>query len=118
MLWYKEHDAISEQDIKKFESMTDLRNTLGHDMFNKLIEGLPENIIDVYFEMIGLFEKITKWWIKEIEIPINPNITPEEYDTINWDEVTSANLEFIKIMTDIAFTGNEEYLEILKKTNQ
>ncbi|MEG1824899.1 MAG: hypothetical protein RR501_08985 [Cloacibacillus sp.] len=113
LLWYNEHGAISEQDIKQFKKMTDLRNALGHDMLNKIFDGLPENILDVYFEMIELFTKITRWWINEIEIPISGNFTLDEYNTIACDDVTSVNLEFIKIMTDVAFTGNEKYLESL-----
>ena len=115
LLWYKEHGAISDQDIERFKTMTDLRNVLGHELLGKLLEGLPENILDVYFDMIALFEKITKWWIREIEMPTDPTITPEQYDEIAWEGVTSVALEFIKMMTDIAFTGNEEYLEQLKK---
>lgn len=118
LLWYKEQDAIAEQDIEKFKEMTDMRNMLGHDLFNRVIEGLPENIYENYIEMIELFEKITKWWIKEIEIPTSSEIKPEQYDAINWDEVTSVNLEFIKIMTDIVFTGNEEYSEYFKQAKQ
>lgn len=115
LLWYKEHGAISNQDIEKFKTMTDLRNVLSHELLGKLLEGLPENILDVYFDMIALFEKITKWWIMEIEVPTSPDFTPEQYDEIAWEGVTSVALEFIKMMTDIAFTGNEEYLEQLRK---
>ncbi len=114
LLWYKEHGAISDQDIDNFKVMTDLRNILGHELLGKLLEGLPENILDVYFDMIALFEKITKWWIMEIEVPTSPDFTPEQYDEIAWEGVTSVALEFIKMMTDIAFTGNEAYLEQLK----
>jgi hypothetical protein len=115
LLWYKEHGAISNQDIEKFKTMTDLRNVLSHELLGKLLEGLPENILDVYFDMIALFEKITKWWIMEIEVPTSPDFTPEQYDEMDWDDVSSVALEFIKMMTDIAFTGNEEYLEQLRK---
>lgn len=114
LLWYKELGAISNQDIEKFKTMTDLRNVLSHELLGKLLEGLPENILDVYFDMIALFEKITKWWIMEIEVPTSPDFTPEQYDEIAWEGVTSVALEFIKMMTDIAFTGNEAYLEQLK----
>lgn len=118
LLWYQENGAISEQDVENFKKMTDLRNVFGHDLLNKMFEGFTEKLYDTYFEMIELFEKITKWWIKEIEIPTNPDISSEQYDAIKWDEVTSVNLEFIKIMTDIAFTGNEKYLEYLKQAKQ
>lgn len=118
LLWYQENGAITEKDIEKFKQMTDLRNTLSHDLLTKMLDGLPDSIYDVYFDMINLFEQITKWWIREIEIPTNPDISMEQYNDIDWDAITSVNLEFIKIMTDIAFTGNEKYLELLRQTKK
>ena len=76
-----------------------------------LIEGFPESINELYAKMINLFSKIEKKWIIEIEIPINPPNIP--YDDIDWNGITSMNIEFTKIMTDIAFTGNEEYLNLI-----
>ena len=63
--------------------------------------------------MINLFSKIEKKWIIEIEIPINPpNVL---YDDIDLNEIISMNIEFIKIMTDIAFTANDEYLKLINE---
>ena len=115
LLWLKDHGAISETERIRFKCMTDRRDELGHNMFNAIYDGLPTDMLDIYFEMITLFTKITKWWIKEIELPTSGEYTVDQYDKIDWNEVTSANLEFITMMTDIAFTGNEEYLKTLQE---
>nr|WP_321501783.1 hypothetical protein [uncultured Dethiosulfovibrio sp.] len=115
LLWYKEHGAISEKEVKSFKIMTEMRNTLSHELLNKIFQGLPENIYDIYFDMTTLLEKITKWWVMEIEIPTDPNILPEQYKNIKWDEISSLDLCLIKTMTDIVFMGNEKYLKTLNE---
>lgn len=80
-------------------------------MNRMLIDGFSEEIYKLYAEMINLFSKIERKWIIDIEIPINPPDIP--YEDINWDGITSINLGFIKIMTDIAFTGNDKYLKLV-----
>ncbi len=112
--WFKENGAITEDDIENFKKITSMRNSLVHEMSNKLFEGLSNDVFELYIVMIELFEKITKWWIKEIEIPISGDFTVEQYENILWDEVTSVKLEFLKIMFDIAVNNNEEYYKILK----
>ena len=115
LLWLVEAGAIAEKDREKFKELTNMRNLLSHDMTKMLFEGFPNNIYELYIDMIELFEKITKWWIAEIELPTNPDITSKQYDSIDLDGVTSVNLEFIRIMTDIALTGTDKYLKMLDK---
>lgn len=118
LLWLKRHGAITDNDIKDFKAITNMRNILAHDMTNKLFEGLPEKAYELYISMLDMFAKITKWWIKEIELPTNPDISPEQYDSISWGEVTSVNLEFIKIMAEVALTDTPKYYDIFFAAKQ
>ena len=112
LLWLRESEAITIEDENKFEELTNMRNKLAHEMSKMLLEGFPEIIYELYVDMINLFNKIEKWWVIEIEIPINPpDIPPED---ICWDEITSLNIEFIKIMSEIAFTDSDKYMEMIK----
>lgn len=114
LLWLKEEGAITEQDRLLFIKLTDKRNEFTHNMSTLIFEGLEISVIDLLTDMITLYEKIEKWWIKEIEIPTNPELTPEQYDTIDWDEIESMNIVMLKIMADIAINNNAEYLKIFK----
>lgn len=114
LLWLKKEGAITEQDRLLFIKLTDKRNEFTHNMSTLIFEGLETSVIDLLTDMITLYEKIEKWWIKEIEIPTNPDITPEQYDTIDWDEIESMNIVMLKIMADIAINNNAEYLKIFK----
>lgn len=87
--------------IKKITNKT---NDLAHNMSTELFYGLGSEIIELFTDMIKLFEKIEKWWIREIEIPISGDFITEEYDHIDWDGVTSLNLEMLKIMLILQLT--------------
>lgn len=112
LLWLRESGAITYEDENKFEELTNIRNELAHEMSKMLLEGFPEVIYDLYADMIKLFNKIERWWIIEVEMTINPPDIPPE--NINWDGITSVNIEFIKIMSEIAFTDNDKYMKIIK----
>lgn len=111
LLWLKESGAITEQDVLLFKRITDKRNELTHNMTTVIFEGLDIKDLDLYLEMISLYEKIEMWWIKEIEVPTNPDISPEQYDSIDWSGVKSMKLEMLKVMADIAINENSEYLK-------
>jgi len=112
--WFKEHEVINDKDIATFKKITNLRNEFAHNTLNVLITGLPDKSKELFEQMISLFEKITRWWIQEIEIPINSEMTEKEYNDLYLDEVTSLNIVFLKMMSDIAQNNTEEYLELYK----
>lgn len=116
LFWLKESNVITTDDENKFLELTTMRNKLAHEMSKMLLDGFPENIYELYSDMIILFNKIEKWWIIEVEIPINPPNIPLK--DICWDEITSLNIEFIKIMSDIAFTENDKYMQLVREYNE
>ena len=112
ILWLKESGAITNADETKFEELTNMRNNLAHEMSQMLFDGFPDNIYQLYVDMIELFEKIEKWWVIEVEMAINSTDIP--YKNIDWNNITSVNIQFIKIMSQIAFTNTNEYKNIVE----
>lgn len=110
--WLKENKFLTETEETQFTKFTDKRNQLAHEMKSMLLEGFSEEIYELYADMIKLFTKIEQKWIIDIEMTINPPDIPEE--DILWEGITSINLEFIRIMTEIAFTGNDKYMHMVK----
>ena len=66
--------------------------------------------------MLEIYNKIDKWWINEIEIPIIGNDIPEDY---NGNEMCGAQAMILSIINSIVL-GNKgaEYKEILDKLNE
>ena len=61
----------------------------------------------------GQYNKLDKWWINEIEIPISENDIPEDYDR---DNVCGGQALMLSIINEIVF-GNvgDKYKELLNE---
>ena len=116
LIWLQDMEAIDNNDIQKFEKIKTFRNKLAHEMLD-FIANLPEDdLLELFNDMINLLTKIGRWWIVNVEIPINP-----DYDgqNINEDEITPGINITLQLLFDIAL-GNEEeakkyYDEFIKK---
>jgi hypothetical protein len=76
--WLKEMHAIDDADIAAFERVKKLRNELAHELTGILFQGLPADLAELLSEMISLLDKIERWWIVNVEIPINPDLNGME----------------------------------------
>jgi hypothetical protein len=113
ILWFFDHDAINESDMKKFIEITDERNRLTHDMFNVLSVGLTTRTLDLLLDMLKLYEKMEKWWIVNIEIPADLDLLVG-LDKVDINSTMSLKVEFLKIMTEAVLTDTKKYYEIYK----
>lgn len=109
LLWFKECNAISDIDIFNFEKITNLRNELTHQMADYIVHNsLPKDFFFWYETMINLFKKIDKWWLNEIEIPIQMEHMDDDYDH---NKVQSLNILFLEIIEAIALNKDYKHLE-------
>jgi hypothetical protein len=76
--WLKEMHAIDDADIAASERVKKLRNELAHELTGILFQGLPADLAERLSEMISLLDKIERWWIVKVEIPINPDLNGVE----------------------------------------
>ena len=84
--WLKESKVITDEDIKVVNKVKETRNLLAHEITKMLAEGLPSNFVERFDELVFLLDKIEKWWIVNVEIPINPDLAGME-DEIDEDEI-------------------------------
>ena len=79
--WLKEMQAIDKADIRTFDRVKTCRNILAHRLLPILgVEGLPPDFERCFNKMVALLGKIELWWIKEVEIPTNPDFDGQEVD--------------------------------------
>lgn len=97
LIWFKNSGAIDDNDIDIFSASRTLRNEITHEMLSTISVG-TEKLVDQFCLMYGLFSKIEKWWIIEIEVPIAGDYKPEGIDQ---DGVMSGNMILLDIIIDI-----------------
>lgn len=116
LLWWNSLEAISDDDIKVFSHCKEQRNTLTHEMFKIIAEGLDDGFFEDFVRMYALFCKIEKWWIINYEIPLNPDFDDKDIKDIDEDGVMSGNMVVLSAIMDIVSTGsNKHYEEVCKK---
>ncbi len=114
--WFINADAITEEDYDLYQELRERRNDITHELLKNLNNGFYEVDAKLYVKLLELYQKIDKWWINEIEIPISGEVLPDEYDP---EQVSSGQAMILSIINDIVFDNNKErykdLLEELKK---
>ncbi len=113
VLWFKDAEAITDDDYELFRKLREKRNSYAHKMAQHVWDGLPEQDAKGLLDLLDLYIKLDKWWINEIEIPISGEFAPGSYDE---DSVESMALLTFKMMINTLFGGkSQEYLEMIEK---
>lgn len=70
-------EAISNEDFQHLISIKDQRNVIAHKLPYILLE--PQKDVDIHLLIKAkeLIEKIEKWWIYNVAIPINQDLNDE-----------------------------------------
>jgi len=77
-LWFKEHEALSEADFNNIVRIWGYRNKIAHELIEFLVDSDFEVDVKYLFEIRDIVEKADIWWVKEVEIAINPDFDQVE----------------------------------------
>ena len=103
--WLKSMNAIDDTDMAAYERTKLCRNTLTHEIPKLLVDGFPTELNERFAELIGLVDKIERWWIVNVEMSIN-----SEFDGVEIDEkgIIPGAVLMLRLMMDIALCSDEE----------
>lgn len=103
--WFINADVITEEDYDLYQELRERRNDITHELLKNLNNGFYEADAKLYVKLLELYQKIDKWWINEIEIPISGEVLSEEYDP---EQVFGGQAMILSIINDIIFDNNKE----------
>ena len=116
LMWFLQLNVITEDDFEKYQVIRKRRNDITHELLKNLNDGFTENDAKLFGDMLEIYNKIDKWWINEINIPIAGNDIPEDYDR---DGVCGVQAMILSIINSIVLVNKgAEYKEILDKLNE
>ena len=114
--WLKGMNVINDKDIEEFEMIKNCRNEIAHEIASYISKEPKIDPLPLFSKITMLLDKIEKWWILNVEIPVNPDFDGEN---IEEDGVVPGNIMAIRLLTDIALGSEEEskvyYEEIMKR---
>lgn len=107
--WFVNSGAISEQDLQEIVRIRQHRNMVAHEL-PKFI-GSIDKMIDrqILKALTDITRKIDIWWLREIELPTNPDFSDDDIESIKWEEVSGGSSMVLGIILSI-FDGDDSYL--------
>ena len=111
--WFMDAEVITQEDYDRYQIIRKKRNDITHKLLKNLNEGLGEEDVHLFGDMMRIYNKLDKWWINEIEIPTSADDIPEDYDR---NGVCGGQALILSIINEIIF-GNEgdKYKELLNE---
>ena len=103
--WLKDMDTIDKNDIEKFDKIKACRNELAHEITNFISKEAKLDPLPLFKDMIDLLEKIEKWWILNVETPINPDFNGKKIDK---DNIIPGPIITLRVLAQIALGTAEE----------
>lgn len=103
LLWFKEMEAISDEDIRAFTEARKLRNKIAHRLPEFLSKPEFEIETKIFTGLIDATHKVGVWWVVNAELPTSPDWHGEEIDESG---IKTGTLLMLQMMMDIAY-GNE-----------
>lgn len=110
--WFKARGAIDDEDFQLVDVARLRRNTIVHEFFNTLQEGLGEEDARLMSGLLLLYMKIDNWYFKNVEAAIAYDEIPEDADL---DASYSLNTMFLRAIYQILFMDKgDEYDKALR----
>ncbi len=114
--WFVQAGAITDKEIDLYHLCRKRRNDITHELLKNLSLGFHEKDMELFIDMVHLYQKIDNWWINEIEIPTSADEIPEDYDR---NQVVGGQAIILSVVNDIILgngaTKYNEILELLRK---
>jgi hypothetical protein len=109
--WLRDMEAITSSDIEMYRGLRDLRNRLAHELFGLVAsEGLPSDFSAKFVNLVSLMNKIEVWWVKEVEIPTNPDFDGQHVDAAT---ISPGTIIALKILCAVALGSEQESSSLL-----
>lgn len=116
MKWFLEFEAILKIDYVLYQKIRRRRNDITHELLKNISNGFTGEDITLFHSMIELYQKLDRWWINEIEIPISGDGISNNYDR---DEVIGGQSVALSAINDIILgSAGDSYQEMLKELDK
>lgn len=110
--WFKSMGAIDDNEIQLVDAARLRRNTIVHEFFNTLQDGLGEEDARLMSGLLLLYMKIDNWYFKNVEAELVWDEIPEDSDL---DASYSLNTMFLRAIYQILFMDKgDEYDKALR----
>ncbi len=116
--WLQNRKIINDNEVKIIEEITIHRNEVAHELFKYLSDSEKEINTKYLFEIKRLIAKIDKWWIIEVELPTEPDMTEEKWNTVDLDKIMSMRMIEYDYLIEIVLNPDLDKYEVYNKIKE
>lgn len=103
--WLHKMEAITQEDIQTILSLRELRNKIAHQLPDYLIDANANITVDELRKIYNILVKIDSWWIREVELPANPDFAHFDHEEIETLVVHSGPMIVVSHLIDLLKTS-------------
>ena len=114
-LWFQKMQAIDGDDATMVEEIRRHRNDIAHELPKYLTDSrfvVNMQLLDSVHFLVG---KIERWWIREIEMPVNPDFDPVDVGSIPDREIQSGIMIVMDVIHKVVHGQDQELRQLLEK---
>lgn len=108
--WLLENDVLTASDEQTIKRLTDERNRFAHELGDVLSGSQDTNFNKIFPEIVGLVEKIERWWIINVEIATDPDFDQD----IDEESVVPGSVTLLMVLEKVALGKDEEAWELYR----
>ncbi len=108
-IWFRNSGALADEDLDSIREIREHRNFIAHNIFEILSNVESDVRPDLMRAIAEIVRKIDIWWIREIEIPTNPDFDGTNSVDIDLNGTYSMRMAFLDLLLQVA-DGNDETL--------
>ncbi len=109
-LWFKNSGALSEEDLALLKKIANHRNEIAHELPALITTDGRDVSIALLRSIHHLTSKIDNWWIRNVEVPTNPDFDDRYPTEKELDEAVSLRMIFMSLLIQVA-EGDDSTLE-------
>jgi hypothetical protein len=103
--WFRENGAIEQADVDVILECRSHRNDVVHELLKYLVMPSDDVRLDLIEALVRVQRKIDLWWVREVEIPTNPDFDNVQVDE---DSIQSAAALVFGIIRNVAQQNRAE----------
>lgn len=107
--WWRTMEAIDAADEIAIRLVTDARNKLAHEMTDIIGGAKPPEFAEHFGTLMGLVNKIEKWWIINFEIATDPDWDGDQIDEAG---VVPGSAWMMDMLTQVALGEGDQAWEL------
>jgi hypothetical protein len=115
LAWLKQMSALNDDDLAKLQAVTDLRNEMAHGLILIAQNGVPAHCKERLGDMIRILRKIEVWWIRNVEMEIDPEFADPD---VKDEDIQPGIVIMLQLMAEIALGSEEEARFYLNEYNK